>query len=316
MDVDGNAALIALGCYAIYLEAFAANDGFARAGLNLNSGLTVWDIEVYLEFRPDPQAHAAGYSEAALKERWTDRRPFDNTPCPPELRRQIDAVLTRYKGTDGIFISSDREALIAPLQKLEAVRWKSRAFRDALFEEIDFSNGGEADADRKIPVSQLGASFFDILILRLMRRFPILRRMLDCGGAEMIASKTVGSLFRHSSEVVFLQARTASEASVFDLGRCFQELWLVINAYGYSFQPVGLPLLAFSYWQGDKYEIGRLPRHAAAVREASESLQARFGLDLKKLVLGFRFGPTKFPQEASLRQSPRAEPALTVNRTD
>lgn len=315
MDVDGKAALMALGCYAVYVEAFAALAGFEVQSRSLAAGETAWETEVSLVFRPVVGARKTKYSEQALQQRWTDRRVYETAPCPPDLQRRMQDVLKDYSGIRATSVRSRIEAAIGPLRKLEALRWKNKKFRDSLFEEIDFSSGKDAGASRKIPASQLGVEGFDLLFLRLMHRYPALRTILSMGGSEIVARKTVPRLLRASSGVWFLQAEVKSNAAVFNLGRCFQELWLVVNDYGYSFQPIGLPLVALSYWSGDSCGIGQSPAQTGVLREVTEVLREKFDLDLKELVLGFRFGATKLSQSVSSRLSPRAEPQIESSKT-
>lgn len=314
MDVDARAAVVALGCYSVYLESYAAQDGFTLTKSVVRPGASSWDVEVSLEFEPiHEHSVAKSYSTSALAARWTDRREYTPQPCAPELKARMSSIVSRYPEVQEISIAAKRELLIRTCQGLEILRWRNRRFRDALFDEIDFSRGESPDSDRKIPASQLGVGGMDLLLLRAMHRFPRLRKILELGGAELIASKTVGPLFRASSGISFLQTRTDSEDGAFELGRCFQELWLTINDYGYSFQPIGLPLIAYSFWRGDPHGFRSSRRHTRIVERASQELKSEFCLDLQKLALGFRFGETKFPRVRALSVGPRADVQVEIN---
>lgn len=307
MDVDARAAIVALGCYSVYLESFAARDGYALKQSVVNRGASSWDVEISLEFAPvTEQSVANGHSTEALAARWTDRRKYVAEPCAAELKARMNSVLSRYPEVQEISVSTKMKRLTPHFERLEILRWRNQAFRDALFEEIDFSKGKTAASARKIKSSQLGVNRLDLFFLRLMHQFPVLRKILELGGAELIAGKTVGPLFQASAGISFLQARTDSEGSAFEIGRCFQELWLTINDYGYSFQPIGLPLIAYSFWRGDVHGLGDSPFHTQLLHRATEEVRSEINVNLKNLVLGFRYGPTRFARDHS-EVGPRAD---------
>lgn len=314
MDVGGKASVIALGCYAVYLESLAHKDGYHLVSTDHQNPNSSWDIRVALVFShreyclgPTTNRHP---DEASLYGRWTDRMPFKTSRCPEELKMRLAEIWRHHTTITEYVFAENRDQLIAPLRRLEQLRWENPIFRDALFEEISFSSLTSSESERKIPSAQLGASVTERYFLHALYRYPSLRNLLDFGGAKVIARKTVGKLIRNSSEVIWLQTKDDTDAGCYELGRCFQKLWLEINQYGFSFQPIGLPLVALSFWHGDNHQIAKNSRHAKAVLEVTEIFRTEFSIDLKKPALGFRFGPTRFSQTAASRKSPRAEPRV------
>lgn len=314
MDVDGKASVIALGCYAVYLESLAQYDGYALVNTVYESQGPAWDFRVILTF--DARRSTAGHTknesitEPSLYSRWTDRLPFKNSSCPQDLKARLQETIRRHPSIASFSFADTRDSLISPLRRLEQLRWENSKFRDALFEEISFAPPTSNQSERKIPSTQLGASAMEQVFLHALFRIPGLRKVLDFGAAYLIARKTIATLIHNSSEVIWLQTKVNTNANCFEMGRCFQSLWLEINQYGFSFQPIGLPLVALSYWQGDVYQIAKKARHAKAITEVTEIFRTEFAIDLKQPVLGFRFGPTRHPQSAATRKSPRAAPRI------
>lgn len=302
MDVGGVASLMALGAFSFNLEVAAAHDGYAMTTPIITEGKSRWDAHVELRFSAG--STNPGYSIDDVRNRWTNRNLYRKTPLERPFAERLQVIANSYPALDFQIFENDRGALIAPLTKLERIRWLNTRLREGVLAEINFSP--KVDALTKIPADQLGASKPDLFLLKNMIDAPWAQTLMTMGGARTIAAKTAGAGVKNSAAVFFLQAREATAASAVRLGQAFEELWVEVNRSGLSAQPLSQSLIALSYWMHSADELELDKKHVLAIEDATTQLR-NVGLDFTRPVIGMRIGKSEAPRPRPPR---RPKPVL------
>ena len=300
LDVRGGASVIALGALATNLISLAAGDGFGLARRSVIPGTDFWDTQVLLEFEKGVAPKGPVFPMETIRARCTDRTPFSKTAIPRELQQFVEAIPGRHPGLRyHEFRSGAQTALIPGLARVDTIRWASEPYFRSFLEEVSFRNP-ERDPDR-IPVSQLGVSWLDQVLLRTFRRWPWLHFLLRAGGAMISARKGLAHFGSRCERVGFISAARFDFEGFFAMGLCFQEIWLEANRQGVAFQPLGSLLLALGYWEKEHPEAFT-PSQGRVIEEVTAEFREKFGLDLRLPLLGFRLGYPTLGTERSPRK--------------
>ena len=91
----------------------------------------------------------------------------------------------------------------------------------------------------------------------------------------------------------------------FVLGSCFQEIWLELNRSGFSFQPLGLPLIPLAYWSSYR-GLNFTEEDRRKLEIATYTFKEDFQIDLKLPVMGIRMGIPTTNANKSLRKEIQA----------
>lgn len=315
MDVEGTASVIALGAFVRSLRYVCANDGFHVVAVDFEFGAVHWRSAVILHVvsLPTPRVEGA-YSNQEIQARRTDRGAYQTTPLSPEFLSRFQSMLAKFSSVRAVEFAAHseirKEQLIVPLARIERVRWRNSRLLDALLHEVSFSEG---DVDRKIPVSQLGISKIDRLVLQALRSWPFARRVFCTPVVEIPVRRAVRDFCWDCERVVFLEAvfdeknKNDEFLALIELGECFQMIWLEASRQGVSFQPLGLPLIVLGYWR-DRGIFSFSDNEISALELATNEFREKFDIDLKRPVLGFRLGKTmKLAERAPRSEIPLSE---------
>ncbi|MCK6599872.1 MAG: hypothetical protein L6Q37_16025, partial [Bdellovibrionaceae bacterium] len=113
--------------------------------------------------------------------------------------------------------------------------------------------------------------------------------MLNFGLHKATVQKNTENFLTNCSQIYFLQANDFSLQSCFDLGYCFQDLWIEVNSQKLSFQPNGNGFVALAYWHAPNNKIFN-PKEISLIEDSTQLLTQSSELNLKAPVLGFRVG--------------------------
>lgn len=306
MDAGGAASVMALGCFAKTLEIFAGLDNFKlylktwdsprelkNKDSSQDSVQDFWSDAAVLYFRRDLMTTQT-YNQTDILNRRTDRHRYKKIAVPIELQSSIKEIISKYEMLNSYEFASDKKKLSASFEELGKIRWQNEQLLTSLLSEISFADE-EVKIKDKIPASQLGATSMDVSLLRLMRRFPWLGILFRIGFHKIPVQKDISNYTQHCDRMLFLEAKEYNFVNCFELGRCFQEVWLETNRRGMSFQPLGLPLIALAFWQNiDFLKFTKSQKNS--ITQLTEDFQRVFSINLKNPVMGFRIG---WPLKAS-----------------
>lgn len=301
MDVHGIASAMALGCLTTTLVSMAHWDGYSLARVDHQPEISIWTSSVVLQFEENMQGQSFDYTPEEILKRNTDRHRFKTTPVPQSLTEFMDRALKKYSGLSIQIFKENKNRLNSTLFELENIRWQNRPLFESLLSEISFAEKDTA-ALRKIPHYQLGISSLDEMFLRLLKRYPLFRALLRLGLHRPAVAKIVRDSISYSERICFLQAPDVSFHSGFEMGRCFQELWLETNRYGVSFQPIASPLIVLGFWKSPA-TYGFSPKQASMLSHLTLAGANQFSLDFKNLTIGFRIGWPEQATQTGVRQT-------------
>lgn len=310
MDVLGTAAALALGSLTQNLILIAETQNYKLIQQNFDDTDDIWSGAANLLFEKDSIHFAIEKSFMttspmltldSIKSRHTHRGIFNEQKLPTEFKNSLDSVLNNFSSLKYNLIEPGDDDLYRCLSVLEQIRWQNKAYLRSLLSEIGFAKN-ESDLLDKISSSQLGVSYFDQLNLKVIKKFISIGSMaMNMGMSALPVMKSTRRFVMNCQQTIFIQVEEISFKNCFELGRCFQQLWLTATTHNVSFQPNGNALIALGHWlNSETIKLSR--RHIAKVIEATETFNRKFGLDLKKPVMGFRIGFSDERMERSLRK--------------
>ena len=293
MDTDGVASIAALGGFEFTLAAVAANDGYAVTSRRVVASPSLASGSVELEFSPSPDV-LRRYTNQEIRDRRTDRWSYSHRRLDPKDLDALETISGRYPGVVFRFFSNStarpKNELIRYLSRLEKLRWQNANLLNGLLEEISFGSEIEA-AEGRIASDQLGISKFEQLLLRMLRRWTWLRRLMNLGFHVFAVYRATTVFVRQSDRVYFLSVNGTSIS--FDacvaLGACLQELWLEAHHRGIAFQPLGLPLIALSHLKNPAL-LQLSDSQSRSVADLTEKFHELFDVDFHQPTIGFRVG--------------------------
>ena len=291
MDKGGEASAMALGSLAFNLEIVANLDHYELSHKLWDLQKTFWDSSVTLFFT----ANADVKSEFSLNDiiqRKTDRTPYQKTEIPGQVLKNIRLIVRKYDVLEYFEFNTNKEQIAPALLEIEKIRWSNSELINSFLSEISFGKEEQVAKD-KIPASQLGIPFLLSLFLRTLRSFPQLNVVFKLGFLHVASKKALENYIKRSDRLFFIQAINNDFECCYELGKCFQEIWLSCNQAGLGFQPFGLPLIPLTFWNHN----GALKFTAAEPKKleaVTSELANKFQMNLKCPMMGLRIGiPTQ-----------------------
>lgn len=306
MDKGGEASVMALGCLAVNLEIMANLDKYELSHKLWDLQKNFWTSSVTLFFTQNSNVEAK-YSIQDILQRKTDRTAYKKTEIAGKTLVDIRLIVRKYEILQHFEFNKNRKELAPALLEIEKLRWKNSELLQSLVSEVSFGKDEKAVLD-KIPSSQLGVPFMDVLLLRTLKLFPKLTALFKWGLHQIASRKSLANYIKHSDRLFFIQAKANDFQCCFDLGSCFQEIWLQANKNGVAFQPLGLPLIPLAYWNHPNALVFT-QNEKNMIEQLTDDLSKKFEMNLRLPMMGLRMGyPNKVPQK-----SPRKEIIGKVN---
>ena len=310
MDVLGTASALALGSLTQNLIVIAESENYKLTQQSFENNNSIWTSAANLLFEKDSKSftiekpfvtHSPLVTVDTLKDRHTHRGVFNSKKLPIEFTQSLENILHNFSTLKFKFIDPGNMDLYRSLSILEKIRWQNKRYLSSLLSEIGFDKN-ETDLIDKIPSTQLGVSTFDQMNLKMIKKFVgVGTAAMNLGMSALPVMKSTRRFVMNCQQTIFIQIDENNFKNCFELGRCFQQLWLSASTQNVAFQPNGNALIALGHWLNPK--VTRLSRsHIKSVIEATETFKIKFGLDLKKTVMGFRIGFSDEPMERSLRK--------------
>lgn len=307
MDVEGIASAMALGSFFKNLSITAAQDGAFLLSCRPSQSGSIWNGKAEFIFEKRGARNLSVITIHDLQQRRTDRGEYRTESVPASLLNRIQDVLRNYPQLKYTEIVRKNKFLIRVLSALQKVRWQHAGFLQSLLNEIGFSSS-DPHHQQKIPVPQLGVSRFESLFLSWMNQNPKAAAFLmKIGFHTMPVRKGVLTFTNACDRIFFLQAPTFDFKSAFELGACFQEIWLSAEAEKISFQPCGDGLVALAHWHGKQENYQFQPTQIKAIEKATQIFKSQFQLDMHLPVMGFRIGYATSQAPIGIRKTIHAQ---------
>lgn len=320
MDTEGAASVMALGSFVQNLRSICLQDGFTVSHVDFDFSESFWKSHVTVSIVPQRGQETdfqRPYTADEILGRRTDRGPFKKTSLPSDFHEELGRILLKYNIIFHQFTSNTspaKESLFLPFSKIEKARLQNSQLLEGLLKEIGFNQDQEKN---KIPVTQLGISKMDQFLLRFFRDHPWSRKIMQTPLVGLPVSNVVHSFIDPCERICFLvvnqgqdsfsdSGRQTSELrQAFELGECFQNIWLEAHRHEISFQPLGLPFILLGFHRGSS-ELRFSEKNRNDLEEASRAMK-KLGIDFSKLAIGFRLGKTIQPAPRTFRLDLRLE---------
>lgn len=221
-DPDDRDALLGMGAFYESL-ALAANlerkqATFEPAFLQQADSLELGRVRLL----PIPTGSSIDPLAPFLKQRQTNRHPYEQRPLPVELQQDLLRL--------GCVLLEPRE--VAPLvSRASVMAWKDRRFITDLKEWTRF----EGNPPDGMTCECLHLSWLDQQALR----FALWSGRLSTPLAWVYAQRDV-YLTRHSSAIAVLTAENREPFTLFECGRRLLRAWVAINAMHFSYHPISI----------------------------------------------------------------------------
>jgi hypothetical protein len=299
LDVQGTASVFSLGALATNFINIAAGSQYKLVNEECSSSQDLWDSKITLSFIKEASI-TTNYSTQDLLNRRTNRYPFQQKSIPKNLVLSIHNRIASYPSLKLFeFDSSNKASLIESIIPLENIRWKSQIYLEKLFFEISFDPNIQFYPN-KIPVSQLGMNKVDQIFFKLVKKSKALQYLVRKVLYRLIVPKVLSGFSTNCDRLFVLQAKSSDAKDSFELGKAFQDLWIMINKEAIAFQPLGTPLVALGYWLKEPL-VEFKPKEKETIEKVTEHFMNTYSIDLKKPTMVFRVG---YPTE-SHGQAPR-----------
>ena len=287
MDVAGVASALSIGCFGRYLVGIALLENFDLVNKKFNDRNDLWASSVELLFEKNENSNSEK-NKPNIQEPFhqTNRYPYKKIPLDKLFEKQLEEKAARYSTIKLLRIDKEDQNFKQALNNLETVRWINYQFLESLFKEITTSDTQQLG----IPVAQLGVSFLEENFIKFLKNnLELGFSMLNFGLHKATVQKNTENFLKNCSQVYFLQAADFSLQACFDLGYCFQDLWIEVNSQKLSFQPNGNGFVALAHWHTPNNKIFN-QKEIRMIEDSTQLLNQSSGLNLKVPVIGFRIG--------------------------
>jgi len=297
MNAGQRLARIGVGAAIENLVRAAARSGFV-ARVEETEGARVACVHL------EAGGHSVEALEAAMTERSTNRRVYEDRPLPQTVLARLqedtgpqDGVVTHWVGRTRL------PALASLLARADAAAVSQPAIREAFSSRVRFDVPRGEPAATGLSIASLELSFAQRLALRMIPKAP--NWLFHFGGTLRGYEAHVRRLVESASGLCLVIAPDRSEASDLAVGRAMERAWLALTTQGLAVQPMmSLPILQNILEQGDTCAISwRARARTAALSRQLKTLLPEIGSGRAAFLM--RFGYAAAPSGRSGRRDVR-----------
>lgn len=247
---------------------------------------------------PDPLA-------TYIRERCTNRKPYDPQPLSDEQRNQIIGGITQA-GTD-LKLLEDREAkavIAKACSVMEQVALETRSLHHLFFSSLVWSREEESRKGGGLYVKTLELPPPILGLFKIVRYWPV-TAFLNGVGFSKVAAAGNAKVYAASASLGAIVISDSHPTSFVLAGRAFERLWLTVTRLRLSLQPV--TGVTFLFQRLDAGQLTMLSeRHIAMVAEAQRQFTKAYNLkDYEIIAMHFRIGHAVGPTARSFRRPPK-----------
>jgi len=309
-DTNFVASLISLGAFAENFRLLAEAEGYELVDLRETLA------RFTLNFVPSNSSAKFSPREIAalIRQRVTNRFPFENEPLDPNTFAAITALTAESPNHLCIraFCAKEKRQLADMFYSLDQVRYQNTGFYLEFLDKLRFGKEAEESRDglRDVTLGAPRPALIFLRILRRLRRSPAARLLFFIGLQKLMAFIGCRMLVRKSAAVIVISARADTPEEWFALGRCFQRVWLELTQHRVAVQPLGTTFLVYRFiYERDRSEISSFTKHEQGLLLcAYKRFDEQFGIDLRLPCIAFRIGHARETIGRSLRRSVAIHP--------
>lgn len=196
-----------------------------------------WIIQIRLQ--PD-QACVDPLWQVILLRHTNRQIRFRGPPMTAAERSKLDAVAHIYPACKLVWLDepAQRKQILHLMHRAETERFHNRLLHEELFSAIHFDVGWHATCSEGLPPGALGVEPPLRAPFALLRHWPVMRMFNLLGAHHMMGWRACDLPCRLAPHLGLLAVKIIDSQSVFDAGRSFQRLWLVVTSQGRVLQPM------------------------------------------------------------------------------
>lgn len=235
--------------------------------------------------------------KSVINSRHTDRRFPWKGPVSPSIQDRISQQASHFTNTRLQWVSdkpSKRKALKA-LRLAETLRFKNQSLHNELFSSIRFSSGWKNIHDEGLSPATLAVEPPIRPLFKMMGNWSVMRFLNYVGTAHMLGFRSVILPAKLSPALCLLGTTSTDRASIIQVGRALERIWLEATIHGLSVQPYAAAgVMALGFLKLEEKYSGTIQKIKWLIKELSGDCQG-------VIFLRMGYAKTSLPQHAGRR---------------
>jgi len=231
-------ALLSLGAVSVNITVAASRFGLQAATVLFPEPTKPdWVMRIHMQ----PNQVEADPLFPAIALRHTNRQVRFRGPGMTDAElRELDAAVSAYPNCQLVWMDEpiQRRLALRLMRRAETERFHNAALHEELFSAIRFEAGWHTSCPEGLPPGALGVEPPLRPFFALLRHWPIMRVGNLLGAHHLMGWRACDLPCRLAPHLGLLAVRNTDDQSIFDTGRAFQRLWLVVTNQGRVLQPM------------------------------------------------------------------------------
>ncbi len=170
--------------------------------------------------------------------RCTDRRLYKKGDLDAQLIQQLMDLNKRYPGCALHLKKDSSHQFINYLLGSEKFLWTNKRIVKDLFQWIRFSENEVKSKSDGMSLLNIGVNIAEAFLLRFIRKFPQLPRMLWPLGFKQKITTDLRKSIESSAGLICFSVNEVSPVSLCHTGRMAYRVWLLLNSHSFGVQPL------------------------------------------------------------------------------
>lgn len=228
-----------------------------------------------------------------IKERHTNRRPYENTPLTSEQRESI--LKTPEELGFGLFKlleSEGKKKIVGGAGALaEIVILENKMLHSYLFKDVVWTEKEEKEKRHGLYIKTMEFNPIQKILFRLASQRSLMKFAIQLGLPKFIA-KEDSKLYATGSALGIVAMPDHTKYDAINAGRVIQRIWLKATAMGIALQPITATLFF-----GQRVLLGEdkdlISAHKDLIKRAYNDIKKEFDLNNETPYMMFRLGRAK-----------------------
>ena len=236
-----------------------------------------------------------------IKQRHTNRRPYENTPLTPKQREDILRTPRELGFGKVQLVETGKEKQIVGRAGAlaEIVILENKKLHEFLFCDVVWSEADEKKLRHGLYIKTMEFNSIQKVMFRLARNWLFMKLAIRPGLPKFIAKKD-SKLYASGAAVGIVAMHGDSRENFVRAGRLMQRVWLKVTASGLALQPVTATLFFIQRILAGETENLLSLYHTDLMKVAYDDIKKTFGIQNETIAMMFRLGIAK---PASARSS-------------
>ncbi|MBN8538170.1 MAG: hypothetical protein J0M15_14045 [Deltaproteobacteria bacterium] len=172
-----------------------------------------------------------------ITQRRTDRRIYQGGELDEVIRQKLSEIEDEFPGCKIRIQATRSQTFMQYFLKTEELLWKNSKIVRDLCKWLRLTKR-EAQSRDGMTAQSIGLNRIESLIFRLIRKMPILPRLLWSLGFGFKIRSNAEKAIESSAALLCFVSRSMDPVSLCRLGQCAYRAWLILNSHGFGVQPL------------------------------------------------------------------------------